>query len=57
MEIKRGHLQIEKAVILLYLSIGVEGRKFLNSKNPHIIVESLTTAGFWKILQDAFIRT
>ena len=45
-----------KTVSLLYLSIGVEGRSILNCKNPHIIIDTLTTEEFWKIVEEAFIR-
>ena len=33
-----------ETVSLLYLSIGVEWRRILNCKNPHINVDTLTTA-------------
>ena len=45
-----------KAVSLLYLSIGIEGRRILNCKNPHIMIDTLTTVDFWKIVEEAFIR-
>ena len=45
-----------KLVPLLYLSIGVKGRRILNKKNPQIFVDTLSTAEFWKILEGAFIR-
>ena len=45
-----------KTVSLLYLSIGVEGRRILNCKNPHIMIDTLSTAEFWKIAEEAFIR-
>ena len=45
-----------KTVFLLYLSIGVEGRRILNCKNPHIIIDTLTTVDIWKIVEEAFIR-
>ena len=44
-----------KKVSLLYLSIGVEGRRLLNCKNPHIMIDTLSTAEFWKIVEAAFI--
>ena len=45
-----------KTVSLLYLSIGVEGRRILNCKNPHIMIDTLSTVDFWKIVEEAFIR-
>ena len=35
-----------KTVFLLYLSIGVEGRRILNCKNPHSMIDTLGTAEF-----------
>ena len=45
-----------KTFSLLYLSIGLEGRWILNCKNPHIMIDTLSTAEFWKIVEFAFIR-
>ena len=45
-----------KTVSLLYLSIGVEGRRIHNCQNPHIMIDTLPTADFWKIMEEAFIR-
>ena len=45
-----------KTVSLLYLRIGVEGRRILICKNPHIMVDTLTTVNFVKIVEEAFIR-
>ena len=39
-----------------YLSIGVEGRRMLNCKKPHIIIDALSTAEIWKVVEDAIIR-
>ena len=36
--------------------IGMEGRRILNSKNPHIMIDVLSTAEFRKIVEAAFIR-
>ena len=49
-------LSDRKAVSLLYLSIGVDGRRILNCKNPHIMIVTLYTLDFWKIVEEAFIR-
>ena len=43
-------------VSLLYLSIGVERRCILNCNNPHIMIDTVSTAEFWKIVEEAFIR-
>ena len=45
-----------KTVSLLYLSIGIEARRILNCKNPHIMIDTLTNVDFWKIVEEAFIR-
>ena len=45
-----------KTVSLLYLSSGVEGRRILNCKNPHIMIDTLSIVDFWKIVEEAFIR-
>ena len=45
-----------KTVSLRYLSIGVEGRRILSCKNPHITIDTLPTVDFWKIMDEAFIR-
>ena len=45
-----------KIVSLLYISIGVEGRRNHNCKNPHIMIDTLSTVDFWKIVEEAFIR-
>ena len=45
-----------KTVSLLYLSIGVKERRILNCKNSHIMIDTLCTAEFWKIAEEAFIR-
>ena len=45
-----------KTVSLLFLSIGIEGRRILNFKNPHKLIDTLTTVDFWKTVEEAFIR-
>ena len=45
-----------RTVSLLYLSIGIEGRRILKYKNPHIMIDTLTTVDFWKTVEEAFIR-
>ena len=45
-----------KTVSLLYLSIGVKGRRILKCKNPHIMIDILSTADFWKIVEEECIR-
>ena len=46
-----------KTVSLLYSSIEVQGRRILNCKNLHNMIDSLSPAEFWKIVEDAFIST
>ena len=53
---KQWPLADSKTVFLLYLSIGVEGRRILNCNNPHIMIDTLTTVDSWKIVEEAFIR-
>ena len=45
-----------KTVSLLYLSIGVEGCRILNCKDPLIMIDTLATVDFWKIVENAFIH-
>ena len=45
-----------KNVSLPHLSIDMERRRILNSRNANIMTDTLTTAEFWKIVEDAFIR-
>ena len=45
-----------KTVSLLYLSIGIESRRILNCKNPHILIDTIATVDLWKIVEEAFIR-
>ena len=41
---------------MLYLSLGTEGRRIVCSRNPHLKMDSLTTAELWTIMEAAFIR-
>ena len=45
-----------KSVLLLYLSIGVTGRRILKCRNLHIMIDTLSAAEFLKIVKNAFIR-
>ena len=45
-----------KTVSLFYLSIGVEGRCILIGKNPHFMIDTLTTVDFLKMVEEAFIH-
>ena len=45
-----------KTVSLLYLSIQIEGPRILDCENPHIMIDTLTTVDFWKIVEEAFVR-
>ena len=53
---KQLSLADRKTVSHLYLSIGVEGRRILNCKKPNIMIDTLSTAEFGKIMVDVFIR-
>ena len=52
---KRFQLAGRKTVSLLFWSLWVNCRAILYSKNPHIMVDTLYTVGFWT-LETAFIR-
>ena len=45
-----------KTVSMLYLSLGTEGRRIVCSQNPHLKMDSLSTAELWTIMEAAFIR-
>ena len=45
-----------KAKSLIYLSLGIEGRKMHARKFPHTNVESKTTMELWEELEQTFIR-
>ncbi|XP_075239367.1 uncharacterized protein LOC142334924 [Convolutriloba macropyga] len=53
---KQWPLEDRKTVSLLYLSIGVKGRRAFNCRNPHIMIDTLTTVDFWKIGEKTFIH-
>ena len=44
-----------KTVSMLYLSSGTEGRRIVCSQNPHLKMDSLSTAELWTIMEAAFI--
>ena len=50
----RWQLATRKIFSLLYLGIGVEECQIYNSKKPLIMVDILSTAGFWTIVEKAF---
>ena len=45
-----------KTVSLLLLNFCLEKRRILDSRNQLIMVDSLSSANFWKILEEAFIK-
>ena len=45
-----------KASSLMYLSLGMEGRRVLNSKNSTINLEAISTKNLWDVLNTTFIR-
>ena len=49
-------LAVRKTVSPLYLSIGENGHRILSCKNPHIMIDTLSTVDLWKIVEEAFIR-
>ena len=47
----------QKSVSLLYLSIGMEGRRLLTQKVPDYNIYDLTTLKLWEMMEIDFIRT
>ena len=50
------HLCDQKCVSILYLSIGIEGRRLLTQNFPHDNIYNLTTLKLWEMMEIAFIR-
>ena len=46
----------QKTVSNFNLCIGVKGRRIVNCKNPHIMIDTLSTEEFWKIVEAAFFH-
>ena len=46
----------QKCVSLLYLSIGIEGRRLLMQKFPYDVIYDLSTLKLWEMLEIDFIR-
>ena len=49
-------MEDRKAISLIYLSLGIEGRKMHARKFPHTKVEAKTTMELWDELEQTFIR-
>ena len=47
----------QKTIFILYLRIGVEGRRILNCKNAHIMTDTLTIAEFRKFRRKCVHQT
>ena len=45
-----------KASSLMYLSLGTEGRRFLNSKNLAFNLDKISTKNLWDLLNNTFIQ-
>ena len=45
-----------KASSLMYLSLGMEGRRVFNSKNSTVNLETISTKDLWDVLNTTFIR-
>ena len=45
-----------KASSLMYLSLGMEGRRVFNSKNSTVNLEAISTKNLWDVLNTTFIR-
>ena len=44
-----------KTVSMLHLSLCIEGRRIICSRNPRLKMDALTTVEFWKIMEDTFL--
>ena len=52
---KPGDVADRKAKSMVYLTIGIEGRRMLTQKYPHTNVENITTLQLWEELELTFI--
>ena len=46
----------QKTLSMLYLCLGIEGRRIICSGNPHLNMDILTTVELWNIMESTFIR-
>ena len=46
----------QKAISLLYSSIGTEGRRIFKSKNPHFQIEKQPFKDLWQAMEDSFTK-
>ena len=46
----------QKAISLLYLSIGTEGRRIFKSKHPHFQIEKQPFKKLWQAMEDSFTK-
>ena len=46
----------QKAISLLYLSIGTEGRRIFKSKHPHFQIEKQPFKELWQAMEDSFTK-
>ena len=46
----------QKAISLLYLSIGTEGRRIFKSKRPHFQIEKKPFKELWQAMEDSFTK-
>ena len=46
----------QKAISLLYLSIGTEGRQIFKSKHPHFQIEKQPFKELWQAMEDSFTK-
>ena len=51
-----GSILITKAVSLTYLSLGMEGRRILGSREPNIQIDRVTTKDLWESLDRVFTK-
>ena len=46
----------QKTILLLYLSIGTEGRRIFRSKHPHFQIEKQPFKELWQAMEDSFTK-
>ena len=46
----------QNLILLLYLIIGIEGRRIFKSKNPHFRIEKEPFKELWQTLEDSFTK-
>ena len=45
-----------KTVSVIYLRIGTEERRIMSSHNPHLVIDTITSAELWCLMEKVFTR-